>query len=202
MAFFMAGTLACLIAATISLLELITSRYRNTYTFLWRRWQLYVYMAVYGAFGFLLMWIIDYLVAKKTVSFDDMALDSVWVKAVLVGMSAKALMNITLFNVPSGAGTVPIGMSTLVHLFEPFLLSELDLQVWNDVRTFLTPHARKYPQLEEVKAIMDRNIPPTLSAERRAALRAELGARDSVEGALETFLYAVGRGTFIRSFPL
>jgi hypothetical protein len=202
MVLFMAGALTFSIASTIALLELITSRYRNTFTFLWSRWQLYAYMAIYGAFGVFLFLIIDYLVAQKSVTFEGVAVDSPWLKAVLVGISAKALMNITLFNVASGAGTVPIGMSTIVHLFEPLLLDELNLRVWNDVRTFLGPHAQKYPRLEEVKAIIERNIPPTLSGERRAALRADLSERDTVEGAMETFLYAVGRGTFVRSFPI
>jgi hypothetical protein len=202
MVLFMAGALTFSIASTIALLELITSRYRNTFTFLWSRWQLYAYMAIYGAFGVFLFLLIDYLVAQKSVTFEGVAVDSPWLKAVLVGISAKALMNITLFNVASGAGTVPIGMSTIVHLFEPLLLDELNLRVWNDVRTFLGPHAQKYPRLEEVKAIIERNIPPTLSGERRAALRADLSERDTVEGAMETFLYAVGRGTFVRSFPI
>jgi hypothetical protein len=77
-------------------------------------------VAVYGACGVILMAILDYLVAKKTVSLDGTALDSIWAKAIFVGVSTKALMNITLFNVASGAGTVSIGMSTIVHLFEPF----------------------------------------------------------------------------------
>jgi hypothetical protein len=131
--------LACLIAATIALLELITSRYRNTYTFLWGRWQLYAYMAVYGAFGLLLVLSLDHLVAKKVVSFEGMVVDSPLIRATLVGISTKALMNITLFNIASGAGTVPIGVSTR----------------W-----------------------------------------------DTVEGVLETYLYAVARRTFVRSFPL
>lgn len=73
MAIFAAAGLAGLIAAAISLLELITSRYRSTYSFLWGRWQLYVYVAVYGAFGFVLMLILDYLVAQRTVTLEGMA---------------------------------------------------------------------------------------------------------------------------------
>jgi hypothetical protein len=70
------------------------------------------------------------------------------------------------------------------------------------VRNFLGPYAQRHRDLAEVRATIEQNIPPTLSSERRAALRAELTTRETVEGVMETFLYAVGRGTFMRSFPL
>lgn len=194
----LAGALACLIAG----LELITSRYRNTYFLLWRRWQFYVYVLVYGAVGLLLMLFIEYLVARGTVSFAGTAVDSPWVQAVLVGVSTKALMNITLFNVAGGAGTVPIGPATIVHLFEPLLLGELDLRVWNDARTFLQTHAAEYNDLDAVRTTIRQNIPPTLSTERQAALRADIQTQETVIAVMEVYLYAVGRATFVRSLPL
>jgi len=203
MTFVVASAFACIIAGTISLLEIVTSRYRTTYFLLWRQWPLYAYVAMYGVFGGILMLIAAQLVFKNVVSSPQgVPVESPWVQAVLVGISTRALMNITLFNVASGAGTVPIGISTITHLIEPFLLSELDIRVWNDVRSFLEPHASKYLGLPEVKAIIEQNIPPTLSPERRAALRADVREADTVKGAMEAFLYAVGRDTFRRSFPL
>lgn len=196
-----ASLLAALIAAGITLLELITSSFRHTSFLAWRHWQLYVYFLVYAIIAFAAMSLVDVLIANKYVTLEGLGTGSPWVRAVIVGVTVKAFTQITFFNVAMGAGSLPIGISTFIKLYEPTLLESLSLAVWNSGRDFLAPYAQRYPAIANVRDRITQNIPPTLSTERRAALLSEIAAKTTITEVMEVFLNAAGRGTFRRTFP-
>lgn len=110
-------------------------------------------------------------------------------------------MQLNIFTVTSGSSSFPIGFQTIVQLFEPYLLRLILLDEFNSVRNYVTPVANKYTSLDTVKAMIKQNIPPSLSAQERAAFENEIDKEVQVLGAMERFLRFLGRGTFGRVFP-
>jgi hypothetical protein len=146
------------------------------------------------------MMFLDQLVASKTITLEGPGVESVWVRAVVVGITVRALMNLTLFNVTNSVGTTPVGVSILVQLYEPMLLESLQTAVWNDTRQFLNPYA-KAVNFGAAQAAIAANLPSTLSKERKAALLSEIALKNpSVLEALEDYFGAVGRNTFTATF--
>ena len=72
---------------------------------------------------------------------------------------------------------------------------------FNRVRQFVTPFAKRYKALNTVKTMIKQNIPPSLSAQERAAFENEIDDDTRVLGAMERFLRFVGKRTFERVFP-
>lgn len=201
------SVLAGVIATAITLLELITGSYRKTHFLLWRPpqlWLMLVYVLVYGVIAFGLMTVIDVLIANKYITLEGLGTNSPWIRAVIVGLTVRALMQITFFNVAVGAGTLPIGIATFTQLYEPMLLESLSQGVWNAGRNYLQPYADRYPNVADVRTMIADNLPPppTLSVERRAALLADIAMKTSVVEIFETYLNVAGRGTLVRVFPL
>lgn len=197
--------LAGVIAIGITYLELITASYRKTHFLLWRSPQvglMLLYILVYGGIAFGLMAIVDVLIANKYITLEGLGTNSPWVRAAIVGLTVRALMQITFFNVAVGPGTLPIGIATFTQLYEPMLLESVSQGVWNSGRNFLQPYAIKYPIVADVRTTIASNLPPTLSAERQAALLTGIAVKTSVVEILEMYLNAAGRGTLMRVFPL
>jgi hypothetical protein len=193
--------LAAFIAAGITLLELTTSSYRHTHFLLWKHWQIYLYFVIYGAIAAGLMAFVDVLIANKYITLQGLGTGSPWVRAVIVGITVKALTQITFFNVAAGAGSMPVGISTFIKIYEPTLLDSLNLAVWNDGRDFIAPFALRYSNINQVRQLIAANLPPTLSTERKAAVLSEIGMKLTVVEVMEVFLNAAGRSTFRRTFP-
>lgn len=194
--------LAFVIAAAISVSELITAKYPRTFFLLRKNHKLYLYALTYGAVAFGIMLGLRALVTAETVKLEGLGLSLPWVQAIAVGLTTKAFLHINLFNVTVGSQPMPVGLETLVQLFEPALLRTILLDEFNAVRNYAQPHADKHSNLPDDKGKIKRNIPSTLPAQERAAFESDLDKTDTVIDAMELFLRFVGRATFNRVFPL
>src|ERR1017187_1864869 len=173
-----AGWLPALCALTIAVVftwtELRTSKYPNTgFLIRWSR-PFWIYCFTYGliALGGLLLF--DLLVQKNQLKVEGLGLESAYIRALVVGLSSKAIMQLNIFTVTSGSSSFPVGIKTIVQLFEPFLLRQIDLDEFNAVREFVAPYAACFSQLDEVKTMVKQNIPSSFSQEERTAFQNEI----------------------------
>jgi hypothetical protein len=195
------AVLAFLIAAAISITELVTAKYPRTFFLVVRERPLYLYGLIYGIVAAAVFVGLDALIASKQLTVQGLGLSNRAVRAILVGLTTKALMHINLWNVGTGSRSMPVGIATLVQLFEPQLLRTLELNEFNRVRLFLAPRAGAYPDLATVRTDILGNIPPTLPAEERGAFENEVTKATTVTAAMELLLRFLGRKTFDRVFP-
>ena len=100
-----------------------------------------------------------------------------------------------------GSQSVPVGLETLVQLFEPALLRTILLDEFTAVRAFTTARAREYPSLDAVKARAKAEIPPTLPSQERAAFANDIDRATGVVEVMEHFLRFLGRKNLDRVFP-
>jgi hypothetical protein len=124
------------------------------------------------------------------------------VQALIVGVSVKAFLHIRLANVNTGGPQpFPIGIETLVQIFEPWLLRTIYLDEWNGVRDFVRPRAQEYTDLQAVRQRASENLPERLGTAERAAFLADLEEAPTVEVLMSRYLRLLGRKTFAGTFP-
>jgi hypothetical protein len=192
--------LAFLIAASISIAELVTAKYPRTFFLVGKERPLYLYGVIYGLVAAAVFLGLDALIASNRLTLEGLGLSHPAVRAVIVGLTTKALLHINLWTVGTGSRSMPVGIATLVQLFEPQLLRTLELNEFNRARSFLAPRAAKYPDLAAVKADILSNIPQTLPTEERGAFENEVSKATTVIAAMELLLRFLGRRTFDRVF--
>ncbi len=195
------ATLAFLIAALFTALELLTSKYPRTLFLLKKCRALYAYVGIYGLLSLLVLLGLNALTEAGKVTLEGIGLQSPWVKAIVVGLSTKAFLHINLFSVSVGTRAVPLGTETIVQLFEPWLLEEIYLYEFNAVSDFIAPRANKYPDLVAVKTKIKANLPQSLSGPERMGFEAGVDAQTSVSSAMEVYLRRFGKTNFLRVFP-
>ncbi|HYU11605.1 MAG TPA: hypothetical protein VEK82_03445 [Stellaceae bacterium] len=194
----LAALVAFAVAATITGIELITSKYPRTCFLLLRCGAFYAYVVIYGLIAFGTTLLLPFLPIK----FEGSGQSSLWVDALLVGMAIKAVLHIRLFNVTTGPGNdFPVGLETILQLFEPWLLRTIDLDHFMRVRRYLESRSGRYPNAGSVRDKILPNIPPALSAGERAALISDLAHLTTVNELMELYLRYVGRSTFEQIFP-
>lgn len=197
-----APALAFVVAAGVSLSELITSEYARTHFLLWKSRSLYAYSVIYGLLGLFFMVILDVLIAEEIVKLEGIGLENPWVQAVVIGVTIKAFLHIRLFNVNAGSVNFPVGVETLVQIFEPWLLRNIELDHFNASRALISPRAQKYNDIDQVKSLITENIPATFKKQEKAALNSDLAKTQTITEAMEIFLYYLGKESFDRVFPL
>lgn len=171
--------LALAIAFLIASLELITSKYPRTFFLLRGSWALYSYAAIYGLIGFGITLAIDSVTRHGAITLEGPGVANPWVQAVVIGVSTKAFLHIRLFSVSTGRDSFPVGMETLVQIFEPWLLRTIELAHFNALRGFLESRAARYPDLDDMKRRIKSNVPKSFSQQERTAFEAERGCRSS-----------------------
>lgn len=189
------------VAFLVTILELITTKYPRTGFLLRRCTKLYLFAAIYGTVATAVMVCLGYFVHSGSIVLEGPALSRSWVQALAIGLSTKALLHIRIFNVAVGGRDFPIGVETLVQLFEPWLLREIELDHFNRMRYFLAPIVRTYPDLAEVKKMIRGDVPATLPAAERSAFLHDVDNAESVESACELYLGFLGRDSLGRLFP-
>lgn len=198
---FWAAVLAGGVAFGVTMLELVTSKYPRTFDFVAKSKYLYWYCGIYGLIAFGATFGLESLMANDLVKIEGLGLGNPWVKALWVGIAAKALLHIRLFTVSSGSQSLPVGVETVVQLFEPWMLKGLDIDVFNAEMALISIRAAKYPNLDEVKKAIEKAIPGNFPKPERVAFMDDINAAESVEKAMELFLNYLGRSTFDRTFP-
>ncbi len=189
------------LAALIASLELITSKYPRTYFLLRRSWALYAYALIYGLIGFGVMLGLHLLLQADVVKLEGLGLSSPWVQSIAIGVSIKAFLHIRLYSVSAGAQSFPIGIETMVQIFEPWLLRTIELEHYSAGREFIGPRVNKFSDLTAVKTSITANIPSTFSNEERAGFLAGVGKATTVTEAMELYLGFLGKRNFDRVFP-
>lgn len=193
--------LAFLIGSFFTGLDLVTGKYPRTW-FLVRQSRLFwIYCGIYGtisAAGYLAS---DALIAAGKIQLDSEVLGSPWLRAVVVGISIKSFLHINLFNVTVNSQPFPVGLETLVQVFEPPMLRTILFDEFNAVRHFVAPLAAKHPDVSAVRQTIIQNIPPTLPGQEVGAFKDELSKAADATDAMEKGLRFLGKKTFVRIFP-
>lgn len=194
--------LALLVAFLIVIVELLTSHYPQTLFLVLKEKALYIYGAIYGLIAFFVMLAFDALVSSNTITIEGSESSSVYIRALLVGIAIKALLHINLVTVKVGGQSTPIGLETIVQLFEPTLLRTIQLSEFNSLRNFIKPYSVKFPNLEENKKTVIENIPKTFSDVEISALENDIEKSDDIIEVFELVVKNLGRKTLDRLFPL
>ena len=87
------------IAALVTALELITSKYPRTVFLLKASRSLYVYAAIYGVIGLAVRWGLDPLTQSGTIKLEGLGLSNPWVQSLALGVTIKAFLHIPDFSV-------------------------------------------------------------------------------------------------------
>lgn len=201
MVYFGPPLLAFGVATLIASLELITSKYPRTFFLLKKSCALYVYALIYGVIGCGVMLVLDLFIKAGSIKLEGFGLSNPWVQSVAVGLSIKAFLHIRLFSVGVGSQSFPVGIETIVQLFEPWLLRTIELDHFNAGRNFIGSRANKYSDLDDVKRRIKDNLPRTFSEQERTAFQADVDRATTVVETMELYLGFLGRKSFDRVFP-
>lgn len=217
--------LAFLIASSIAWVELVTSKYPRTIELFWKPCKsLWIYAAVYGliSFGFTMAYgplhkagILQFQAPTEATGAAQAPatgaaaspVEASLLIAIMIGLSAKALLHIRFFSIPTTGTqqTFPVGTETIVQLFEPWLLRTIAIDEFNAVSRYLTKRAGDYSDLalEVVQAKVKDNLPApgSLPDAERAALVLDIDKASNVRAALEIYLRAFGVATVNQLFP-
>ena len=192
--------LAFCVAAFLSLLELVTSKYPQTFFLVRKSWAFFTYGVIYGLLALGATLGLNALSAAGAIKLEGLGMSSPWIRAIAIGVSFKALLHIRLFSVTAGSEAFPIGVETFVQLFEPPLTRRILFDHFNALQRFIGPRAEKYADLDKVKEDILQNV-PELPEQERTAFLADIQQTTSVKRAMERYLSLVGRPGFDRVFP-
>lgn len=142
------------------------------------------------------------LTSQGAVTLGGIGLSSPWGQAIAVGLTTKAFLHIRLFTIVVGAQSFPVGVESIVQVFEPWLLREIELEEFNTVREYVQPRSDRYSDLTAVRTKIKQDLPQSFSPQERAAFEADLDKTTTTVQAMELYLRFVGQRSFNRLFPL
>jgi hypothetical protein len=129
-------------------------------------------------------------------------LDNPWSKAALIGLSVKALLHIRVFTVSTAPHqSFPVGLETFVQLFEPWMLTSIDLDHFVQQQDFIKPRATRQADLATTKSAALANIPTGYSTSVKAGLAADINACASPAEVISTYLKYCGTRLTTATFP-
>ncbi|MGD1920146.1 MAG: hypothetical protein ACFCAD_15415 [Pleurocapsa sp.] len=195
--------LAFFIAYLFTILELITSKYPRTSSFIIKKQSLHIYGIIYGFFAFFIVFVLDTLIESGSVKIEGLGLSNPWWKAVLIGIGTKGFLKIKLFTVNAGSYPFPVGIDSIVQIFEPWLLRTIELNEFNEVRNYVENKVNQYSNLstDEIKAKITNNIPGTLKENEKKLFEYDLKEKKESIDAMELYLTRFGKETLERVFP-
>jgi hypothetical protein len=193
--------LAVAVAVLVTGLELITSKYPQTPTFVLKSGWFYGYVIIYGLIAGGVAAILPLIPDQVTIS--GLSLENPWIKAAVIGFSIKAFLHIRLFSVSTGPGSdpFPVGIETIVQLFEPWMLRSLQLDHWNKLQTFVAPRAGAFPTVADASARALANIPAGTEPALRAAFNADISAAGTQSEVIIVYMRYFGTAACRRVFP-
>jgi hypothetical protein len=198
--------LAFLVAFIFAMTELLSTKYPMTFYFLKKSPSLYGYAIAYGLFSVFFFYGLDsfgFYSCLITPIFGN-----VWVQAAATGLITKALLHVSVFR----ADSVPIGLETLVYIFEPGLLRQIALDEYDGRQKFIIRTQANFPDLDDVLARINQNIPRVVDRELAETFIDDLDYKLFVEYdgesdetkinfAMDFFLVTYGMQSFKRAFP-
>jgi len=195
-----AAVLCFIVGAIFPCIEFCTSKYPHTGFLIIGKRPLWIYCAIYGVIAIGGFYLSDWLIMSGKLKIEGLSTGSPYVRAVVLGIASKAVMQLNIYTVTAGSTPFPIGFQTIVQLFEPYLLRSIGLVEFNAVRVFVAPKVAKFTDLGGVKALIKQNIPSSISQQERAAFENDIDKDQTVRDAMERFLRFMGRETFERVF--
>ncbi len=157
----------------------------------------------------MLTFFIDYLSASKAITLEGPTISNGWAQAIAIGIAVKALLHIRLFNVTAGTQSIPVGVESIVLLFEPWLLRQIELCHWLAMRAFIKPKAENISvpndsttKLEVVKGKVLAGIPTSFSNIEKLSFKDDVNKAETEVEVLEMYLNLVGPGPFKGTFPI
>ncbi|PWU00938.1 MAG: hypothetical protein C5B51_23905 [Terriglobia bacterium] len=192
---------ALTVASAVTLLEMITSSYPRTFYFVRRCGALYAYVVVYGMVALGVVAGFDTVVHSGNLRLEGFGVSNPWFRAVALGVSVKALLHIRLFTVGIGDRNMPFGTETIVQMFEPWLMEQVQFYEFNSVREFLRPWEQQHSNIADIRSIVLANLPYSFAGAERVAFEVSLKRRDrtAIE-CMEMYLRRFGKANFERAF--
>ena len=133
---------------------------------------------------------------------SSVGLANPWIKAAVVGFTIKAFLHVRLFTVSTGPGSsFPVGIETIVQLFEPWMLRSLELDHWNKQQAFATARAGAFPTVAAASAQALANIPTVTTHAVRAAFNADIAAAGTQAEVIVVYMKYFGTASAKRVFP-
>ncbi len=195
---------AAIIAFLTTLLGLITSRYPRTYFLVAKCPSLYIYCLIYGIIGFVVTLGLDALIDANLLEISGLGTDNPWVRSIAIGISSKAFLNLELFSFSStGSGTTsPVGLKSLVAIFEPWLMESIELYEHSNMRELVGERAETIKiSLSEAQDRAIRDLPERILDKKVVtALKVDIQQKGSIEEVMELYLREFGRKNFDRVF--
>ena len=188
------------VATVVTALELITSKFPQTYKFVLQSRWFYFYVAIYGLLGAATLALLPFLMDQ--VKNQGGVFGDPWVRAVLVGLSIKALMHLRIFTVSPGPGqSFPVGLETIVQLFEPWMTRQIENDHYVGVADFIKPRARKLRTLRKARDLAKSSIPSTFDDKVKAALTDDINRATTPAAVVRDYLKYVGVRLTEKTFP-
>lgn len=117
--------IAFLSAALVAYNSIYSNERFNSYFFLfYRHWSVIVYTIIYGVIGVLL-----YLLLKAgvlSVTVKNITVVPQVMLAAVIGIAAKGVVNIILFNIRHGGESVPVGLHTITRVIDDYFEGVFD----------------------------------------------------------------------------
>jgi len=193
--------LALGVAFFIALVELLTSQYPRTTSFCIPSWALFWYGAIYGAIGLGIALGLGSLREAEILTLDGLGVDNPWVLSFVVGLVVKSLLHLRIISIGTSAGTFPIGIETIVQVFEPWLLRTIELDHFNNLRSYVEPRALRHNNLVHVNQLIKNGVPKSFSEYEKVAFQADVDKATTIVEVMELYIGFVGKRSFNRIFP-
>jgi hypothetical protein len=191
------------IAFLFTWLELVTSKYPRTFSFPSKRWAIWLYCLIYGLIAFGVLVGFDALVVHGLIKADGLGLSMPWMRAIEIGIAAKALLHIRLFTVTAGSQPFPVGVETLVQVFEPWLLDRVAQDEDDQKRDYVNKTRNKYPAETDpqIKAKLKANIRRSLPFAEKSAIALDIDMATTGDEAMTVYLDRFGTSSLKRLYP-
>jgi hypothetical protein len=196
--------LAFFVASIFTLTELLSNEYAMTFSFLRRSKSLYAYGAAYGFCSIAFLWCLQYFGLYSCLITT--LLGNSWAQAIVIGLITKALLHVSIFR----ADSIPIGLETFSHIFEPRLLKQIALDEYNVRQRYISAAQVRYPNLDVVLDLIVQNIPDldhiadVFLEDLNYKLFVEFSEEPDhvkIKFAMDSYLVEFGKQTFERTFP-
>lgn len=197
--------LAFLVAFVFTLTELLSNQYAMTFRFLRKSISLYAYGAAYGFSSIAFLWCMQYFGLYSCLVTT--ILGNTWIQAIVIGLITKALLHVSIFR----ADSIPIGLETFAHIFEPRLLRQIALDEYDARKRYIGTAQARYQDLDDVLHRITQNIPQSVDQDLSESFLEDLRYKLFIEFdgesdetkigfAMDNYLVVFGVQTFVRTF--
>jgi len=192
--------LTFVVATVVTAIELMTSTYPRTAGFVVKSRWFYGYILIYGVLGAAALALLPPVGSEVTMT--GVGVDNPWVKAALVGFSVKAFLHIRVFTVSTAPNqSFPVGLETFVQLFEPWMLTSLDLDHFMEQQAFIRPRATRQVDLKTAQNAALNSFPTGYSAMVATGFKADVSACTTPTEVISTYLKYCGTRLTAATFP-